>query len=73
MISLILKLVLTIALDVLLLSPLSFSFKLGVQGVAYSSLLTSLATFLLYLSMPLLVTAMAQDSELFDQTVSYVR
>ena len=33
----------------------------------------SLATFLLYLSMPLLVTAMAQDSELFDQTVSYVR
>ena len=49
LISLILKLVLTISLDVLLLSPLSFSFKLGVQGVAYSSLLTNLATFLLLL------------------------
>ena len=49
LISLLLKLVLTISLDILLLSPLSFSFKLGVQGVAYSSLLTNLATFLLLL------------------------
>ena len=49
LISLLLKMILTISLDVLLLSPLSFSFKLGVQGVAYSSLLTNLATFLLLL------------------------
>ena len=49
LISLILKMVLTVSLDVLLLSPMSFSFKLGVQGVAYSSLLTNLATFLLLL------------------------
>ena len=49
LISLLLKLLLTISLDILLLSSLSFSFKLGVQGVAYSSLLTNLATFLLLL------------------------
>ena len=49
LISLLLRLILTISLDILLLSPLSFSFKLGVQGVAYSSLLTNLANFLLLL------------------------
>ena len=49
LISLLVKLVLTISLDILLLSPLSFSFKLGVQGVAYSSLLTNLVTFILLL------------------------
>ena len=49
LISLLLKMILTISLDILLLSPLSFSFKLGVQGVAYSSLVTNIATFLLLL------------------------
>ena len=49
LISLLMKMILTISLDILLLSPLSFSFKLGVQGVAYSSLATNLATFLLLL------------------------
>ena len=49
LISLLLKMILTISLDIVLLSPLSFSFKLGVQGVAYSSLVTNIATFLLLL------------------------
>ena len=49
LISLLLKMILTIFLDILLLSSLSFSFKLGVQGVAYSSLITNIVTFLLLL------------------------
>ena len=49
LISLLLKMILTVFLDILLLSSFSFSFKLGVQGVAYSSLTTNIVTFLLLL------------------------
>ena len=46
---LLLKFSLTIFLDLTFLSSLPFSLQLGVQGIAYSSLLTSLATSLLLL------------------------
>ena len=42
-------------------------------GVMVIVVLFSLATIILYVSMPYLVTMMAQDSDLFDQTVSYIR
>ena len=42
-------------------------------GVMVIVALFSVATMILYVSMPYLVTMMAQDSELFDQTVSYTR
>ena len=35
--------------------------------------LFSVATMILYVTMPYLVTMMAQNSELFDPTVSYTR
>ena len=36
-------------------------------------ILFSVATIILYFTMPYLVTLMEQDSDLFDQTVSYIR
>lgn len=47
--SLLLRMALTVLLDVTFLSSASFSLQLGVQGVAYSSLLTSTASCLLLL------------------------
>ena len=42
-------------------------------GVMVIVLLFSVATIILYVTMPYLVTMMAQTSELIDQTVSYIR
>ena len=42
-------------------------------GVMVIVVLFSVATIILYVTMPYLVNMMAQDSELFDQTVSYIR
>ena len=42
-------------------------------GVMVTVILFSVATIILYFTMPYLVTMMAQDSDLFDQTVSYIR
>ena len=42
-------------------------------GVMVIVVLFSVATIILYVTMPYLVTMMAQESELFDQTVSYIR
>ena len=42
-------------------------------GAMVIVVLFSVATVILYVTMPYLVTMMAQDSELFDQTVSYIR